>query len=329
MVFVFLTVGWIIGACVGSFFLIQPLIILFFGLPTTLKMKRQGIIGNTSRMVLSYLLSVVVLGALFVASVWTIDNFFPSLALGFWIGVVIVFLLGLGKLGKKHNMSEFIEKNMRNINTSFLFEYLESVKANHPDSKAKNDHVSKVSTYVYADMRTLAEQVSEIENQKLNDVWNEVVTIAMRLYKEDLEEHWTETITELSTEWNFKNIEEQSIQREIFIALVTLELTSLDSLFNEHASMIRRNVINHLIDMYGNKEHIETLVDDIYYPAAKHALETFTADAIFNSVICNRLKQPVSDEVILTISRLYGHMMGKWYIIKAKMNEADNEIETA
>lgn len=68
-------------------------------------------------------------------------------------------------------------ENMRNIDTSFLFEYLESVKANHPDSKAKNDHVSKVSTYVYADIRTIATQVTEIENQQLIDVWNEVVTI--------------------------------------------------------------------------------------------------------------------------------------------------------
>jgi hypothetical protein len=329
MIFVFLIIGWIIGLLVGAFFLIQPMIVLFFGLPTTIKMKNQGIINNANRLVLSYLVSLLILGSLFVISVGVIDSFFPSLALGFWIGVVIVFLLGFNKIGKAHNMPEFIEKNMRNIDTSFLFQYIESVKANHPSSKAKNDHVSIVSEYVYADLKKMTKQVVEIQDLRINDAWDDMVTIAMRLYKEELDEHWSETIAALSTEWDLKNKDEHTIQKEIFIALVTLELTSLDSLFEEQAAIIRRNVINYLIDLYGNKEHIETLVNDIYYPAAEHALETFYADERFNSVICKRLKQPVSNEVVMTISKLYAHMMGKWYVIKATMDQANSQDATA
>jgi AAA+ ATPase superfamily predicted ATPase len=175
----------------------------------------------------------------------------------------------------------------------------------------------------------MTKQVVEIQDQRINDAWDDVVTIAMRLYKEELDEHWSETIAALSTEWDLKNIDEHTIQKEIFIALVTLELTSLDSLFEEQAAIIRRNVINYLIDLYGNKEHIETLVNDIYYPAAEHALETFYADERFNSVICKRLKQPVSNEVVMTISKLYAHMMGKWYVIKATMDQANSQDATA
>jgi hypothetical protein len=227
-------------------------------------------------------------------------------------------------------MPEFIENNMRNIDTFFLLEYIQSVQANHPSTKAKDEHVSIVNKYVYADLKAKGEQVAKIADQELNDAWDSVASIAMRIYKEELEEHWSETITALAAEWDLNHIEEHTIQKEIFIALVTLELKSLPSLFQEHAPTIRSRVINHLIEMYGNKEYIETLVNDIYYPAAEHALETFTADAIFNSVICNRLKQPVSDEVVLTISKLYGHMMGKWYIIKGTMDQANSETtETA
>jgi hypothetical protein len=143
MIFVFLIIGWITGLLVGAFFLIQPMIVLFFGLPTTIKMKNQGITNNANRLVLSYLVSLLIFGSLFVISVGVIDSFFPSLALGFWIGVVIVFLLGFNKIGKAHNMPEFIEKNMRNIDTSFLFQYIESVKANHPSSKSKNDEAGR------------------------------------------------------------------------------------------------------------------------------------------------------------------------------------------
>ncbi|NRF93864.1 hypothetical protein HQN89_23275 [Paenibacillus frigoriresistens] len=49
-------------------------------------------------------------------------------------------------------------------------------------------------------------------------------------------------------------------------------------------------------------------------------------DYSVGSVFCEPFyyltKMPVSDEVVLTVSKLYGHMMGKWYIIKAIMNEA-------
>lgn len=331
MFFVFLTIGWILGAIVSAIFVVQPLIILFFALPTSINMMRQGVLLNTGRIVLNNLISLFVLLALFAGSVFVIDNYFPKLVVGFWIGATLVFLLGLPKLGKKHNMTEFIENNMKNMDISFLSNYLQSIIFNHPDSQGKSEHVSKLSLYI----KSVVEDVQENSEQIISDSLQEIVGIIMTLYRETFEEHWPETMIELSSTWDFENVKEPVVKKEIFIALITLDFTfcfSDTAIYNENAQIIRRHVIDYLIEMYGNKEHIETLVDDIYTPAATHASEVhIDADTIFNSVICNRLKQPTSAEVILTISRLYGHMMGKWSHLKIALYKAEQnkDIETA
>lgn len=175
------------------------------------------------------------------------------------------------------------------------------------------------------EMKHLTEQVTEIERKKLYDTWMGVVTIAFKMYKAPFEEHWEETITELSKHWDLKMVEEEILRKEIFIALITLDMVFIDDLFKENAPIVRKCVIDYLINMYGNKDYIETLVNDIYSPVAKQVMapDCYNADEIFNTAICHRLRQPASSEAIKTISILYGYMMQKWHIVKALMMSSE------
>lgn len=187
------------------------------------------------------------------------------------------------------------------------------------------ERVKTGDTSAMAEMKNLAEQVSEIEKKKLNDAWTGIVDITFKMYKAPFEEHWEETITELSNHWDLKMVEEEVLRKEIFIALITLDMVFIDDLFHENAPIVRKCVIDYLINMYGNKEYIETLVNDIYTPVAKQAMapDCNNADEVFISVICRRLKQPASSEAIRTISILYGHMMQTWYTVKSLMMSSE------
>lgn len=111
-------------------------------------------------------------------------------------------------------------------------------------------------------------------------------------------------------------VEEETVRKEIFIALITLDMVFIDYLFNENASIVRKCVVDYLINMYGNKDYIETLVNDIYFPVAS---DPEAEPYYYYKVICQRLRQPSNNEVTGTISNLYGHMSQKWYTVKALM----------
>jgi len=111
MNYLWFTVAWAIGLFAGAFFLIQALIVLFFGIPFTMRLRRLGIIRGRGPLI-PYLGSLIVLPLLFLAISAGVLTWLPDAQIGYWIGVVIVFWLGRGRCGANAtNVQEYLETN--------------------------------------------------------------------------------------------------------------------------------------------------------------------------------------------------------------------------
>lgn len=112
MEFIFLFIGWLAGVFIGSFTLVQILIIINFGIPITRKFTKEGQLKDENHIIRNYIISTFILGCIFLGAWLVISNFFPSLLVGFWIGAAFSVFLGLGKSGKNsNNISDYIETN--------------------------------------------------------------------------------------------------------------------------------------------------------------------------------------------------------------------------
>lgn len=104
---------WVIGIVIGSFGIVQMLIIIRVGLPLTVKYARQGIINDPNRIVKMYLGSLIVLGII-VIGIWLLIRNFASQNsyYAFLVGIGMMFLAGLFKSGaNKANISDYYESN--------------------------------------------------------------------------------------------------------------------------------------------------------------------------------------------------------------------------
>ena len=115
MFFVYFVLSWMAGLVVGAFTITQILIILFFGIPFTLKLKREGKLKSLSP-VRSYVISLVILSALFCLFLWLVNRFLPSALIGYYIGIGISILASLGKVGANPaNISDYLETNRSHL----------------------------------------------------------------------------------------------------------------------------------------------------------------------------------------------------------------------
>lgn len=111
MYYVWLAIFWTIGTILSSFLLIPPLIILFFGIPFTIELRRKGII-TTLVPVYKYLVSLILLSGLFLLATWAIWNYFPQYFWAYAVGVLIILFSGIGKCGRnKDNIEDYLTNN--------------------------------------------------------------------------------------------------------------------------------------------------------------------------------------------------------------------------
>lgn len=99
-----------LGFVASLFTLLQALIILFFGLPTTKLIERQGYLKKDNGIVRNYYLSLFVMVLLYLGITFLIGVFFSNNLMNFVYGIIPTILLGLGKIGRnKDNISDFVE----------------------------------------------------------------------------------------------------------------------------------------------------------------------------------------------------------------------------
>jgi hypothetical protein len=118
--FLFFAIAWLFGGLIGGLVLGQILIILRFGLPTAIRWYRLGWF-TTVRPISKYLVSLVILSAILVASTWAVLRFFRSYEAAYYVGVAIAVLYAIGKSGAtSDNMVDFVQSNVAYINQAEL-----------------------------------------------------------------------------------------------------------------------------------------------------------------------------------------------------------------
>lgn len=120
MLFIWICVTWIVGLLAGALFVLQPLIVLFFGIPFTLRLRRLGVLRGSGPM-MAYCVSLVLLPLVFAGVTWGVYELLPRAAAGYWIGIAITTLIGLGKCGANAtNIQEYFQNNASHIDSDAL-----------------------------------------------------------------------------------------------------------------------------------------------------------------------------------------------------------------
>ena len=120
MDFIWFSVTWVVGLFTGAFFLIQTLIVLFFGIPFTLRLRRLGIIRGRGALI-RHSVSLILLPLLFWAATAGMQACLPKHMPGYWIGVGLALLGGIGRCGANaDNMKDYFRSNARDIDAEAL-----------------------------------------------------------------------------------------------------------------------------------------------------------------------------------------------------------------
>lgn len=115
----FFIIGWIIGLFVASFTLIQILIILFFGFPTTRKLEQLDMINKDNGIIGRYCISLIIISVIFLGITYIIYIFFTQLLSGFIIGGILVIIFGIGKVGANpDNIKDYLVSNSKYFKAS-------------------------------------------------------------------------------------------------------------------------------------------------------------------------------------------------------------------
>ena len=116
MYYLLFIIFWIIGLVVGSFTLVQIVIILRFGIPITKKLERAGYLTENNPIIKRYLISIAILTIEFfcitLGTYLFINTGFVSLV----VGIVWSFVFAVDKTGNnKNNFSDYLETNKQHF----------------------------------------------------------------------------------------------------------------------------------------------------------------------------------------------------------------------
>jgi hypothetical protein len=160
----------VVGYFAGSFGAVQILIILLFSIPTSIKLRGQGFLKNSTPIV-SDLASLLVVGAIFAAVTWGIWEFLNPYSTFYFMGVGIVVLMGLGRVGRNQsNLMEYVENYKQHLDPNFVTELLGAVTGS-PESISESKEVAKWISTEYLKLKRDSLNLSEEEiSQKLIDL---------------------------------------------------------------------------------------------------------------------------------------------------------------
>jgi hypothetical protein len=120
MFIVWFFLAWFIGIITGALCLAQPLVIIRFAIPLTLRLKKLGVLLD-SKPLYYYCLSLVVLPVLLCLISWGIHSWLPDAVLGYWVGVVMTLWLARGKCSANaDNIQDYLRTNVSSIDAEAL-----------------------------------------------------------------------------------------------------------------------------------------------------------------------------------------------------------------
>ena len=107
MQIIYFIIFWTAGIIVGAFTITQILIILFFGIPHSLKLNSIGMLKSLAPLRMQ-LISLIISSSIFIFVYWLVYNYFHRFILPFNIGIGMALLKSLGKVGANdNNVSDF------------------------------------------------------------------------------------------------------------------------------------------------------------------------------------------------------------------------------
>lgn len=142
-----------VGIFVTSFTLIQALIVIFFGIPTTLSLTTSGQLKKNNGIVKKYIISLFVLLFLFGLATLIILSLSPEFSWGYIFGGGMALLFGLGRIGTNEaNMNDFVESNKQHFDKDApdIFEKIlgdyENTHSTKEISQKMNEFNSEIDT---------------------------------------------------------------------------------------------------------------------------------------------------------------------------------------
>lgn len=117
MQFLTSSIFWLFAFALSSFTILPILIMLVFGIPTTRKLARRGLLKENNRIVKGYFVSMAILTGVYLTVLFLVVVFIPgSASRGFIGGSFFPVLFGLFQLGRnKNNVSEYLRVNERHF----------------------------------------------------------------------------------------------------------------------------------------------------------------------------------------------------------------------
>lgn len=106
---IYIIISWTAGIILCASTVTQILIILFFGIPHSLKLNRLGRLKSLAPLRMQ-IISLVILTSTFSILYWLVYNYFHRFILPFNIGIGMAFFKSLSKVGaNNNNLSDFNE----------------------------------------------------------------------------------------------------------------------------------------------------------------------------------------------------------------------------
>ena len=121
-IFLFIVI-YAVGLFAGSFLFIQLLIIIFFGIPISIKFRKCGILQSATP-IFRYLISFAVISVIAALITIGVYTFLPKQFWGYLLGILFPIIISLKKLGHNYeNFTDFVENNKPYIDTERFLQF--------------------------------------------------------------------------------------------------------------------------------------------------------------------------------------------------------------
>jgi hypothetical protein len=136
MTIVFNIIMGVVGLAAGAFLLVQSMIILFFGIPFTLRLRAVGAFKSGSPL-RSYLVWLITLLGLFALLSIGIYTWFSKYAVAYWVGSGFAVMSAIGNCGQSPgNLQDYLQYNLHRID----LDTFESVTGISISNKSDQEH---------------------------------------------------------------------------------------------------------------------------------------------------------------------------------------------
>lgn len=139
-------IGAVIGIFVGSIFVIQPFIIIFFSIPFTVKLRNMGALAINVKLIRRDIISIIIQLIIISFIYWVLSLFNHNLMVGVYSGVGFALLLGINKVFRnENNIADYIENNVKYLHPDFLNDYVAGLLNKNPYAPWLEKHIKFIA----------------------------------------------------------------------------------------------------------------------------------------------------------------------------------------